>query len=434
MQAVIMAGGKGTRLSEITKNEIPKPMVEIDKKPILLWQIEQLKKYDIFDITIVIGHLGKKIQDFFENGDKFGVSIKYIIEDEPLGSAGSLYYLKNIIKDKYFILIFGDIFFDIDISRMENFHKNKSALATLFVHPNSHPYDSDLIELDKTSRVLKFDSKNNIRNYWYDNIVNAGIYIFDKSICNDIKEAKKMDLEKDILFKLVEENKGIYGYLSPEYVKDVGTVDRINSALYDLKMGLIEHKNLKNKQKAIFLDRDGTINKLNSFIYKEEDFEFEEGSIDAIKAINNSKYLAIVITNQPVVARGLCLPEDVDNIHKKMKTLLGMEGAYLDAIYYCPHHPDKGYPEENKLYKIDCDCRKPKIEMIKKAQERFNLDLSQSYIVGDSSVDMEMGKRAGLKKVLVLTGLAGKDGKYKFKEDILAINIKDAIYKILKDD
>ncbi len=434
MQAVIMAGGKGTRLSEITKNEIPKPMVEIDKKPILLWQIEQLKKYDIFDITIVIGHLGKKIQDFFENGDKFGVSIKYIIEDEPLGSAGSLYYLKNIIKDKYFILIFGDIFFDIDISRMENFHKNKSALATLFVHPNSHPYDSDLIELDKISRVLKFDSKNNIRNYWYDNIVNAGIYIFDKSICNDIKEAKKMDLEKDILFKLVEENKGIYGYLSPEYVKDVGTVDRINSALYDLKMGLIEHKNLKNKQKAIFLDRDGTINKLNSFIYKEEDFEFEEGSIDAIKAINNSKYLAIVITNQPVVARGLCLPEDVDNIHKKMKTLLGMEGAYLDAIYYCPHHPDKGYPEENKLYKIDCDCRKPKIEMIKKAQERFNLDLSQSYIVGDSSVDMEMGKRAGLKKVLVLTGLAGKDGKYKFKEDILAINIKDAIYKILKDD
>lgn len=432
MQAVIMAGGKGTRLSEITKNEIPKPMVEIKGKPLLLWQLEQLKKYNITRITMIIGHLGDKIQEYFKDGKELGFDIDYIVEESPLGTAGAFYYLKDKIKSSYFMLVFGDVFFDIDISRMEKFHQDKKSLATLFVHPNSHPYDSDLIEMDKDEKVISFDSKNNIRDYWYDNMVNAGIYIVDKSVCAKVEAAKKTDFEKDILAKMAENRENIYAYASPEYVKDVGTVDRIKSAIKDLESGLISRKNLENKQKAIFLDRDGTINKYRGFISKEEEFELEDGAIEAIKKINESGYLAIVITNQPSVARGLCEISDIEYIHKKMKSLLGKEGAFLDEVYYCPHHPDKGYPEENPLYKIDCECRKPKTAMLDLARARFNIDFENSFIIGDSSIDMELGKRAGLKKVLVLTGSAGKDGKYEFEADFICKDIEKAVEEILK--
>lgn len=431
MKAVIMAGGKGTRLESLTKGEIPKPMIPIKEKPLLLWQIEELKRYGIVDITMIIGHLGEKISEYFGNGEKFGVNIYYILENKPLGTAGAFYYLKDRLKDEYFLLLFGDIFFNIDIDKMEAFHKAKKAKVTLFAHPNSHPYDSDLVETDADEKVICFDSKNNKRDYWYDNMVNAGIYILDKSVCEKVHEAVKTDFEKDILALMAASGEAIYAYKSPEYVKDVGTVDRIKKAVTELDAGLIARKNLSNKQAAIFLDRDGTINKLDNFIYRAEDFELEEGVIEAIGNINSSGLLAIVITNQPSVARGLCDISDIDYIHKKLKTLLGKEGVFLDDIFYCPHHPDKGFPEENPLYKVDCECRKPKTGMIELAKEKFNIDLSSSYMVGDSSMDIELAKRAGLKSVLVMTGLGGTDNKYDAKPDYTAKNLYEAVQKIL---
>ena len=314
---------------------------------------------------------------------------------------------------------------------MEAFHKAKKAKVTLFAHPNSHPYDSDLVETDADEKVICFDSKNNKRDYWYDNMVNAGIYILDKSVCEKVHEAVKTDFEKDILALMAASGEAIYAYKSPEYVKDVGTVDRIKKAVTELDTGLIARKNLSNKQAAIFLDRDGTINKLDNFIYRAEDFELEEGVIEAIGSINSSGLLAIVITNQPSVARGLCDISDIDYIHKKLKTLLGKEGVFLDDIFYCPHHPDKGFPEENPLYKVDCECRKPKTGMIELAKEKFNIDLSSSYMVGDSSMDIELAKRAGLKSVLVMTGLGGTDNKYDAKPDYTAKNLYEAVQKIL---
>ena len=434
MKAVIMAGGKGTRLESLTKGEIPKPMIPIKEKPLLLWQIEELKRYGIVDITMIIGHLGEKISEYFGNGEKFGVNIDYILEEKPLGTAGAFYYLKDRLKDEYFLLLFGDIFFNIDIDKMEAFHKAKKAKVTLFAHPNSHPYDSDLVETDADEKVICFDSKNNKRDYWYDNMVNAGIYILDKSVCEKVHEAVKTDFEKDILALMAASGEAIYAYKSPEYVKDVGTVDRIEKAVAELDAGLISRKNLSNKQSAIFLDRDGTINKLNDFIYKAEDLLLEDGVIEAIRAINSSGLLAIVITNQPAVARGLCDTGDIDYIHKKLKTLLGKEGVFLDDIFYCPHHPDKGYPEENPLYKIDCECRKPKTGMIELAKDKFNIDLASSYMIGDSTMDIELAKKAGLKSVLVMTGLGGSDNKYDAVPDFTAENLYEAVQKILGAD
>ncbi len=434
MKAVIMAGGKGTRLESLTRGEIPKPMIPIKEKPLLLWQIEELKRYGIVDITMIIGHLGEKIREYFGNGEKFGVNIDYIIEDKPLGTAGAFYYLKDKLIDGYFLLVFGDIFFNIDIDKMESFHRSKKADVTIFAHPNSHPYDSDLVETDPDERVIRFDSKNNKRDYWYDNMVNAGLYILDKSVCEKVAEPVKTDFEKDILAVMAASGEAIYTYKSPEYVKDVGTVDRIEKAVSELDAGLISRKNLSNKQSAIFLDRDGTINKLDNFIYKAEDLELLDGVVEAIGAINSSGLLAIIITNQPSVARGLCDVSDIDHIHKKLKTLLGKEGVFVDDIFFCPHHPDKGFPEENPLYKIDCECRKPKTGMIEQAKEKFNIDLSSSYMIGDSTMDIELAKKAGLKSVLVMTGLGGSDNKYDAVPDFTAENLYEAVQKILGAD
>ena len=431
--AVIMAGGKGSRLLSITNDEIPKPMVPVDGKPLLEYQVEKLKTYGIKKIVMIVGHLGEKIVDHFKDGKDFGVEIDYIFEKEPLGTAGAFYYLKDKIDAKDFMLVFGDIFFDMDFDRMEDFHFKNSALTTLLAHPNGHPYDSDLIQTDDTGRVIGFDSKHNVRDYWYDNMVNAGMYIINKRLLDLVKEPVKTDFEKDILANQVKLGANIYAYHTPEYVKDVGTVDRINATVEELKSGLIQSKNLKNKQIAIFLDRDGTMNVSKGFISKADDLELIPGTIDAIKAINKSGALAIVITNQPVIARGECSFEELHNIHNKLKTLLGKKGAFVDDIFYCPHHPDKGFEGEVPELKFDCECRKPKTGMIDEAVKKYNINLSKSYMVGDSTMDLETARNAGVKSVLVDTGFAGNDGKYDRSCDIEAKNLFDAVEKIIKD-
>lgn len=433
MQAVIMAGGKGTRLIALTKGEIPKPMVPIMGKPLLEWQIEQLKANGITDVTMVIGHLGDKIKAHFGDGKAYGITLRYVEEKAPLGTAGAFYFLKELLQGPYFLLVFGDVFFDIDINRMEKFHCEKKAIATLFVHPNSHPHDSDLVTLNRDGRVERFDSKHNIRDYWYDNCVNAGFYVLNKEICDCISEPIKTDLEKEVLCPLIEGGKKVYGYRSPEYIKDVGTIERIEKTIEDIKNGFITDKCLKNKQKCIFFDRDGTINQHRGLVFEEEDFVLEDCAVEAIRKVNESGRLGIVLTNQPVVARGLCEIDDVENIHKKLSTLLGKAGVYLDDILYCPHHPDKGYPEENPLYKISCKCRKPQIGMIEEAVKHYNIDLSDTWMIGDTTVDVQTGKNAGIRTALVLTGEGGKDGKYDVCPDLVCENLLDAVNKILED-
>ncbi len=430
MQAVIMAGGKGTRLLEITRDEIPKPMAPVAGKPILQWQVEKLREQGVTEIVLVIGHLGEKIREYFGDGAGFGVNIRYIQETEPLGTAGSLALLPPVLEGDRFFLVFGDVLFDIDLERMQRFHEERGAEATLFVHPNSHPFDSDLVVMDEQGRVESFNSKHSVRTEWYQNCVNAGLYLLEREVCALVPAGEKYDMEKQLLAGMIASGRGVYGYRSPEYIKDVGTVERIRAAEKELLSGMIAARNLRRRQRAVFLDRDGTVNRKNGLVYREEQFELEPDAARAIAEINRSGFLAIVVTNQPVVARGLCGIEDVQRIHCKMETLLGREGAYLDAIYFCPHHPDKGYPEENPAYKIPCHCRKPDTGMLEEAAAQFNIDLSGSWVIGDTTVDIQTGLNAGTHTGLVLTGDAGKDGKYTVQPELTAATLLQIVQMI----
>ncbi len=434
MQAVIMAGGKGSRLASLTRDEIPKPMVPLLGKPLLLRQMETLKQNGITDIILVIGHLGHIIQQYFGDGGAFGLHIQYFQETEPLGTAGALPYIQQMLAGREFFLLYGDVLFDIDLSRMVRFHRQKKAVVTLFVHPNAHPFDSDLVVTDKDDRAVCFDSKHNVRKYWYENCVNAGLYLMDSNICERIPAGGRSDLEADILAPMSRQGEAIYVYRSPEYIQDVGTIERIKAAEADIKSGRVTARNLRQKQKAIFLDRDGTLNVKNGLISCAEQFRLEECAAEAVRKINQSGYLAIVVTNQPAVARGLCSTEDIEEIHKKMQTLLGRQKAFLDDVCYCPHHPDKGYPEENPDYKISCRCRKPDIGMLERCVEKYHISLADSWFVGDTTVDIQTGKNAGTKTALVLTGDGGQDKKYAAAPELVCTDLLEAVEKIIGED
>ena len=419
MKVIIMAGGQGTRIASV-RSDIPKAMIPICGKPILQYQIENLCALGLTDIILVIGYLGDIIKSYFGNGSRFGVRLSYFVETKPLGTAGALFKMPELTQD--FLFLFGDIIFDVDLRRFIVFHKKHKALATLAAHPNSHPYDSSLLVTEilhptnagglpsDSHKVIQWLNKEDERLY-YKNRVNAGIQIISPRLLQSAKDillAKtnvlpdKIDLDRDVLKPNIVSGR-IFAYDTPEYIKDMGTPDRYYQTECDINAGLLKSRNLLGKQRAVFIDRDGTINKENGFISQPDDFILLSDAAEAIKMINQSGYLAIVVTNQPVIARGECSFDDLEVIHNKMETELGKKGAFIDGLYFCPHHPDTGFAGERPEYKCICDCRKPKPGLLFKAAEDFNIDIASSYMVGDSNTDVMAGNSAGCKDSILVS-------------------------------
>lgn len=406
MKVVIMAGGRGTRITSVA-SDIPKPMIKIGDKPVLEHELECLKSQGFTDIIITVSHLGHIIMDYFGDGSKispatgkpFGVHIEYYFEKEPLGNAGALFKIKDKLTND-FLLLNADALFDVDFNRFVDYHRQHGALVTLFAHANDHPYDSGLLVVDKDNYVQQWLTKEDARPQYYRNIVNGGLHVISPKVLNVEINTPKVDLDRQILKPLAGTGKMLC-YNSPEYAKDMGTPERYYAACADYKSRKIQGKNLRNKQKAIFLDRDGTINKYVGYLRTPEQFELLDGVGEAIRTINLSGYLAIVVTNQPVIARGEVTVDGLQEIHNKMETMLGKEGAYLDGVYYCPHHPDKGFAGEVEELKIVCECRKPKAGLLLQAAKDFNIDLSQSWMIGDSENDVLAGRNAGCKTALI---------------------------------
>lgn len=419
MQLVIIAGGKGTRLG---LKDIPKPMVKIGDKPLLEHQIELAKRYGVDEVFILSGHLANVIEEYFEDGSKFGVKIHHVVEPYPLGTAGSLKLLEGKLNDR-FLVFYGDVVMDFDIASFIEFDKQYNSIGTTIIHPNDHPYDSDLLEINKNNKVTKVLPKPHQNGEYYQNLVNAAVYIFSPKIFQYIEDCISQDFGKHILSKVVEAGETLIGYKTPEYIKDMGTADRFEAVKNDFLTGKVARLNKQNKRPCIFLDRDGVINKNMDSKPLCKDFELLEGVADAIKSINKSDYLSVVVTNQPMIAKGFVTFEEVENTHKKMETLLGEQHAYLNGIYYCPHHPEKGFDGEIKELKIDCECRKPKAGMLFSATKDLNIDLEKSWMIGDSKRDIEAGKNANCKTISI---------KEDFGADYIAQDLKDAVNYILK--
>jgi D,D-heptose 1,7-bisphosphate phosphatase len=428
VKAVILAGGKGTRMGDFTK-EIPKPMLSIGNMPLLWHQINLLKKYNITEILITVNYLKNNIIDYFGNGNNLGVSISYYEELQPLGTVGGIKELENKLTED-FLVLYGDVMLNMHIQRLIDFHRAKNSNCTLVLHPNDHPFDSDLVETAKNGQITRFYPKPHNAGQYYPNLVNAGVYILSPLVLKCLEKGVKADFGRDIFPKIVGEVK-MFGYNTSEYIKDIGTPERISEVEKDWQSGKIDRSSYEFKQKAIFLDRDGVINEEISFISKPDDLILYDFTPAALRKINHSDYKAIVVTNQSVIARNLCTPEELKIIHNKMETDLGKEKAKLDAIYFCPHHPDKGYAGERTEYKVDCLCRKPKPGMLLEASVDFNLDLPASFIIGDNDRDVLAGINAHCTTVGVMTGFGLK--KTTVRPDFFFENLSQAVDFIIDE-
>lgn len=430
-QAVILAGGKGTRLQE-RLNGLPKPLIDICGQPLLGRQIDLLSRYGYQEVLILVNHESEKIVRFCEKNAPPGMSIQCIDDGLPLGTAGSVIAVWPRLAAN-FLVMYGDTLLDVDLKRFENFHlSNRLAGASLFLHPNDHPADSDLVEISDDGRITAFMPYPHIGNKFYSNLVNAGLYYLNKELLVDwLGNTKLLDFGKDIFPLALKKNDFLQGYISPEYIKDCGTPKRLDKVCADFSSGRVSRSNLELPQRAVFLDRDGTLNELNGYVSDPSQLNLLPGVSEAISRLNRSNFLSILATNQPVLARGDCSAAELKTIHNKLETLLGNEGAYLDRIEYCPHHPDSGFVGEVRPLKIKCNCRKPAIGMIAKVAKDWNLDLGASWFIGDSSADFLAAHDAGVKSIGVETGMAGLDGRYAISSNFSVPDVLSGVKFIL---
>ncbi|MBM3334619.1 HAD-IIIA family hydrolase, partial [Candidatus Sumerlaeota bacterium] len=310
-------------------------------------------------------------------------------------------------------------------------HRSRKAAATLVVHPSDHPFDSDLVDMNDDGLIRAFRLKPRPPDCYCRNVGNAGVYVVSHTLADMIPRAR-CDFVRDIFPRALQEGMALYGYRTREYLRDIGTPERLTAIRTDWATRRVERRHRDVAMPAVFLDRDGTLCELVPLLHKAGDLRLVRGAAEAIRHLNRADYLAVVITNQPVVARGLCTLEQLDHIHARMETLLGEHGATLDGIYYCPHHPDAGYRGEVAQHKVACRCRKPGGGLVRRAVSDLNIDLSQSVFVGDSTVDVETGQRLGLRTILVQTGEAGRDGKFSSRPDAICADLPAAVDLILQ--
>jgi D,D-heptose 1,7-bisphosphate phosphatase len=390
MKAVIMAGGEGKRLRQLFPG-IPKALVKINTVPVLEHQINNLSDCGIKDIVVAIGYRGDLIKEYFGTGSAWGVHIDYFCEPHPLGTAGALYYLQDCLSQD-FLLLYGDLVLNLDFNRLISFHYRKKASATLVAHPNSHPYDSDLLTVDEDDRVISILGKDAPRPCCYRNLVNAGVFVLQRAILRHLAAGDKLDVEKNLLKPILGKEK-IYAYRTPNTFMTWGPRSANRLVEQHIRSGIVAAKNLSASRRP-YPGRDGTVNDYAGLISKPEELRVDNEVYRALREITRSEYISIIITNQPVVARNNCSLNDLHYIHACLETMLGRQQVYVDDILFCPHHPDQGYPEENKAFKIDCECRKPKTGLIDLAVKKYNIDLQQSYFIGDSTVDIKTGHNA----------------------------------------
>lgn len=379
-QAVILAGGAGTRLKPFTLTN-PKPMVPINGKPFLEYLMELLKENGIKEVVILIGYLGEKIKQYFNDGSKFGIKIKYsytpYLNDKKQENQSGL-RLKNAenLLDNYFLLMYCDNYWPLQLNNLVKFFNQhpSDTLVTAFSNADNTTRSNLFIE---DGYVIKYDPTR-ITNPL--NGVDIGFFIVNKKVLKLLPDSNSK-FEEEILPKLIKK-KRLTGYLSNQKYYSIGNLDRVNIITKFL-----------SPQKIIFLDRDGVINKKPKkaeYVTCWKEFKFLPGSIEAIGLLNQLGYKIFIISNQSGIARGKLTKKDLDNIHKKMTNELKKYDAKIDGIYYCPHGWNEG-----------CECRKPKPGLLFQASYDHLLTLTKTLFVGDDKRDKQAGDAVGCKTILV---------------------------------
>lgn len=429
MKVVVLAGGKGTRLG---LDGLPKVMVPIGGVPLLERTIRAAIGYGFKEFIFLTGHLGDVIASHFNDGSPLGAKIEYVREPQPLGTAGCFNQVRERLSEP-FLVIYGDILMDVDLRAFANFGLNKGGAGTLFAHPNDHPFDSDLLEVNAEGRVLAVHPKPHLPETHYPNLVSAALYMLSPRALDFVDRGNASDWGKDVFPRLAS-LEPLYAYRSCEYLKDIGTPERLARAERHVREGRLERLALRTAKPAVFLDRDGVINEERGGVHSAEDVKLIPGVAKAIKRLNDAAIPVICVTNQPDLAKGMMTWDDLRAVTGEIDNRLAREaGAYIDDIFFCPHHPERGWAGEVVDLKIACDCRKPRDGLLRQAAMLHHIDLERSWLVGDRYCDIAAASLAGTRSILVSTGHAGNDkDRYSVKPDLECADFAAAANLILE--
>ena len=401
-QAVVCLGGKGTRLSAITKS-IPKPLWPIEGIHTLERCIEKLSDQGIHKYIWLAGYKNNLFIDEAKRIEqKYNVSIFIHIEENPKGEAGSLLDLVEKLDEK-FIFVNGDIIFDIDLRRFIEFDFSNQADVTFITHLTSHPEDSDCIVENKELSIARYKLKDQILVDQGFYLGNAGIALLSKSLVNFVKKSnlkftKKLSLFRDFIIFGNDNNFRVISYNTSEYLKDMGTPKRLQVVTRDIRKNIPNTNSYKSRQRAIFLDRDNTIIKCKygEYITDANSISYYEERIKNISLLTQKYQLALIISNQPQIAMGKVSWQDVIDINGQVIIKCQSLGLNIAGFYICPHHPHSGYRNEINELKYRCFCRKPSPGLLLEASINRNIDLTESILIGDSWRDQKAAISVGM--------------------------------------
>ena len=398
--AVIACGGLGTRLKGVT-GDLPKPLYPINGKSAIERCIEELVNYGFNNLLLTIGYKSNIFVEFINRlKEKYKTNIDVFIENKPLGECGALWLIKDKLSQQ-FVFINGDLIFSMDFWKLISFHQRLSSNLTLVTHTSDHPNDSDLVSAPNGTLIedifIKGLKKSTERNAY---LGNSGIFVLNKSILDNIKppdENESKSIFHYIVRKMFDLKCNIFSYNTTEYIKDMGTPQRLFLVEKDLSQNNVNRRNYKNPQKTLFLDRDNTLIKCarGQYVIQKEEIDFIIPNIEKIKNISFNYDFVCIITNQPTVAMGKLNLKNLDQINSIIVNFCLLRGLKIDVIAFCPHHPHKGYRDELSILKTDCFCRKPNPGLFFEQAFFRNINLKESLMIGDSNDDLYASKNAG---------------------------------------
>ena len=417
--AAVLVGGLGTRLRPLTYR-VPKPLVKVRGTPFISYVLSKLSSLKVKKCVLLTGYKHGMVKRYCKDGKKWGMEITYSMEREPLGTGGAL--LNAFPNPSQTILVMnGDSWVDLDLEKFLFFHREKKALASIFA------MEGDLsargaISCSKSGRVRRFLEKQKGGFGAF----NTGAYLFEPAAINFLhalasrgKLPSAFSMEKDGFPALAGKN-GLYAYVGQGHFLDMGTFESLSRAGGFLRIATGAKKGGKS---AIFLDRDGVINRQrHDYVKHPDEFEFEEKAFAGMRGISRLNAPIFIVTNQSMVNRGVASRRMLSKIHEKMLAAFRRHGIKIREIFICPHRPDQG-----------CPCRKPRIGMLVSAQDRFGIDLSKSFMIGDSTGDILMGNTAGCTTILLRTGHAGKDMKFQALPHFTCRNLHEAAKALKKE-
>lgn len=374
-------------------------MLPLAGRPLLDHTLEFLANHEIREVILTAGYCADVIEEHYRSGHAYGVKVRVHRESRPLGTSGALNELTRELHEN-FVVVYGDVFPDFDLSLLIRSHQSSGKAGTLLVRTSDHPWDSHLVEADEGGRITGFVTKREPGRL-YRNVANAAMYVLNRSILQHVPRDQASDFVHDVFPAALRSGEHLQAHFMEctGYVCDMGTPDRLAS----VELHLARRERIRvarmnpGKVRAVILDRDGTINIERGLLTRAEDFEFLPGAADGIAKLCAAGLRCFIATNQPAIARGLLTEAGLDAIHSRMNQQLAAVGAQIEKIYFSPFHPETHHGEGVIELRRDSDCRKPRPGMILRAVEEHDLDLSTLVMVGDSEADCLAADAAGVR-------------------------------------